>query len=184
MSKASAASKQAALVAVAVAGNQLREAVVQNVSVPPIGGSAATHYEALELLDHPYARRHGRINIQITGAGFPGFAKNKSLVHTPTGRLRSAITGRLTTAASGTRGRDPVTGRFTASKGASPSYEVSVDTSRAPYAVFVIRGTRVMLPRDVLADTLFDRAVSTMLLRTVTRIFGQTFRTQSGLRLE
>jgi len=159
--------RQAELVAVAVAGNQLRRAIIQNISIPPIGGSPATHKAALRRLGHPYSTRFRKPQIKPSG-GFPGFGKRELLVHTVSGRMRSAVRGVLARSGGG---------RSTA------AYQVNFDSSVAPHAKYVVHGTKVMLPRDILRATAADPAVRQMLRRTVVRVFGKTFRTQSALRI-
>ena len=149
-------------VAVGLAGEQLKKAIVANVSIPPIGGSAATHAAALRQLGSPYSKRYGSIQIRPSG-GYPGFGKRELLVHSVSGRLRRSITGVF-------------------KPGGSPSYQIRADRRTAPHAGFVTQGTRVMHARDILQETSVDPAVRLQLQRTVVKVFGQLFRSKAGLR--
>lgn len=123
------------------AGRVFKSAARKNLS--------ATDYEEWELadIDHPYAQRHGAIQVNYSGGS--GFLAHPEVrVHSRTGQLRSALRGE-------TRSRGPVS-----------SYALRLDTSIAPHAVFVVSGTNVMLPRDVLEDT----AAAPRLQRDVLRV--------------
>lgn len=154
--------RKASVVATGLAGARLLAAVRANVSVPPIGGSPRSHRQALAALGHPYAARNGSIQISPSG-GFPGFGRPKLLVHTVSGALLSSISGRL-------------------SSTGSLRYQVTADPNKAPHLRYVIRGTQVMLPRDILAATLFDPAVIAEARKSIIFVLGRVFRTQARIR--
>lgn len=153
--------KPAKAVAVRNAGVVLRDAVRKNISVPPIGGSPEAHYAALVALGHPYARRRGSIALKPTG-GVHG-APAEALVHKVSGDLVRSFYGRFSA-----RG---------------PAFIIGFDTNRAPHARYVVQGTRVMLPRDVLSETAAIPAVRKAMRREVVRAFGQIMRTRAAIRL-
>lgn len=154
--------KRAATVATNLAGVRLLEAIRRNVSMPPIGGSKTSHEGALAGLGHPYARRHGSIRYRATGGKpSPGVAP-ELLVHTVTGDMASAF--------------------FAKFNRSTLEFAIGTDLAKAPHLVHVIRGTAVMLPRDILWATAQDPAVRREMLRAIVFVFGRVFRTQASLR--
>lgn len=151
----------AKLVATAITGNQLRRAVDQNISAPAVGGTPATHAAFLRAADHPYARRHGSIQYRARG-GSPGFSHPEAVVHTVSGQMRNALVGKVDR-------RNTV-------------YTLRLDVNKAPHARYVILGTRVLLPRDVIGLTSLDPTVQDQMRRTWIRILGPVFRTQAITR--
>lgn len=105
--------------------------------------------------DHPYARRHGSIRIH---------RRKPWQVHRQSGRMINALQGR------------PVT------VGGQHGYEVTFDYNAAPHARYVIQGTRVMLPRDVLWKTAHDEPTKVAMMRRVVKVLGKQLRTQLGVR--
>lgn len=152
----------AKLVATAIAGNQVRRAIEKNISAPPVGGSPQSHKAFLSANDHPYARRHGTIQYRAVG-GLPGFSAPEDVVHSVSGAMRNALIGRVD--------RN------------GPTYNIAIDLTRAPHAKYVIEGTRVLLPRDVLGSTARDPRVIDQIRRTWIRVLGPVFRTQSIVRI-
>lgn len=150
--------RRAATLATNLAGVRLLEAIRANVSVPPIGGTAESHRRALAELDHPYATRHGRIQVRVQGA-----QRGVSAVHTVTGRLLSAIGSKFD--------RQRL------------EFSVTTDTQAAPHLVWVVQGTRVMIARDVLWATAQSRQVRREMLRAIVFVFGRVFRSRASLRL-
>jgi hypothetical protein len=154
MNTAQGTERKAASAAVLAAGRLLRDLVKQNISL-------RDHTLAeLAALDHPYARRHGAIQIHQRGSKAIGNPANR--VHTQSGRMLGALRSGSTANGLG--------------------YRVEIDTGAAPHAVFVIRGTKVMLPRDVLWDTATAPDVRRRMMREVVRVFGKGFRTQGSVR--
>lgn len=152
--------KPAKVAAVASAGIIFAAAVRKNVGISPIGGSPESHYTALAALDHPYAARHGAIQIRPSG-GTAGIDPTQT-VHSVTGQMARSL--------------------FATINVRRPAFEVGFNTAQAPHARYVIQGTRVMLGRDVLTGTLNDRGVRRAMRQEVVRIFGQVFRTQIAIR--
>lgn len=108
----------------------------------------------LDALDNPYARRHGTIQEGVLG--HPGW-----WVHRQTGTLFKAISGGVT---------NPIT------------YEVSVDSSKAPYAPWVIGGTKVMFARDFVWIAGELRVVRRRIMRAMVRVLGKQLRTKAHVR--
>jgi len=142
------------------AGALLTRAVQANISIPAIGGSPEVHRSALAAFDHPYAKRWARIRITPSG-GYPGFRRKRTLIHTVSGKLLSALTARLDSGAS-------VDG--------FAEFNVGLDTDIAPHAEFVVRGSAVMHPRDTIWFTATDprvmRDVRTALVSEMRRAMG------------
>ena len=87
--------------------------------------------ESLNKIGNPYARRHGSIRVH----------QNKPyMVHKQTGRMLNTLQGKL--------------------KGANrkPTYRIGFRYNRK-YTRYVITGTKVMLPRNILYDTSQEKAV-------------------------
>lgn len=112
-------------------------------------------YSQLRALDHPYARRHGSINIH---------SGEEHVVHTHTGRMAASLKGGLV------RG------------GKNPLYRIDFGSAPPPYVRHVVMGTRVMLPRDVLLDSVSAPHMQPVLMRAFVRVMGAQFRSQAGLR--
>ena len=81
-------------------------------------------------------------------------------VHTQGGALKTAIKGAMV-------GRVPA------------RYRVSVDTGTAPYAAYVIQGTKVMLGRDVLWSTATAKATRDLMRERGVKHMRRTLRAQS-----
>ena len=120
----------------------------------------------LALLDHPYARRHGSVRIHTSSPW---------QVHRRPSPLNP-------------NHRNQTDGLYNATRGqfyrigTSPVYEVYFDTNAAPEAEYVVRGTRVMLPRDPLWQTALDPAVQRRLMVGIVRQLGKVMRGQLGVR--
>lgn len=82
-------------------------------------------------------------------------------VHAQTGSLRGALRGRLV---------------------GHGNYRVWLDTGVAPHAAYVIRGTRVMLGRDVLWDTATAPGTRKEIMRTAISVLGKAMKTQAAIR--
>lgn len=109
----------------------------------------------LAAMDHPYARRHGRILIHTDSPW---------VVHRQSGRMARAFEHRLIGSSS------------------SPAYEVTFDYGAAPHAADVILGTNVMLGRDVLWAVAGLDATRKAMMRAVVRELGARMRTKLGVR--
>jgi len=113
----------------------------------------------LEGLDHPYAKRHGRVLTGRLGHAGPLAGV---LVHRQSNDMRRALQS-----------------AFTPSK---RGYRVWVNLTVAPYARWVIQGTKTMFGRDVLWETAIDRQVRANLMREVVRVLGKELRSQGVVR--
>lgn len=111
----------------------------------------------LAEMDHPYARRHGK--IRADRLGHPGHQ-----IHTRSGAFLRAI-------------------KFRAGKGVAPYYDVYLDGA-APHIRYVVQGTRVMLPRDVIGVTSRDPLVKQRMMQMVTLVLGKGLRSQALLRFD
>ena len=126
--------------ALVAGGAVMFQEIGANLSIPPIGGSAGSHREALAAADHPYASRHSGIQLP-SGRRGGGTIDPKLQVHTVTGQLLRALRARLD-AGGGLAG--------------DASFNVSVDPAKAPHARYVFEGSRVMHRRDTLEATIED----------------------------
>jgi hypothetical protein len=154
MNSTVATERQAAAQSVDAAGRVLRDAIKQNISL-------RDHTLAdLARADHPYARRHGA--IQIHGSGSKSLNDPSNRVHTQSGTMLGSLQS------------GPVAGGL--------GYRIGIDTTAAPHAAFVIRGTKVMLPRDVLWDTATAPAVRLRMMRAIVKVLGKRLRTQGAVR--
>lgn len=113
----------------------------------------------LRRMDHPYARRHGKIRKSVLGGRY---VQMPYLVHKGPGGGR---TGELL--------------RGIRSRATANSFEIE---ATGQHAKFVLGGTRVMLARDFLVDTLNQRSTQKRQLREIVRILGQELRTQATVR--
>ena len=108
----------------------------------------------LARLDHPYARRHGKIQVH---------QDRPWLVHKRSGAFQAAMRGRLLSSPLG--------------------YDVyAADT--APHVRKVILGTKVMLPRDVIWYTAHERATKVAMMRAVVTILGRGLRAKAAVRFD
>lgn len=131
-------------------------------------------------IDHPYARRHGKINTSALGH------EPEWQVHTRPARLARGKNGqRLAEGANqtGDLRRALRVGLLPSSRPPGESWVVWFDVDAAPHAVFVVQGTPLMLPRDVLWWTATDPRVQKAMMREVVRVLGKELRTQGVVRL-
>lgn len=112
--------------------------------------------EQLAELDHPYAVRHGNIQIHTS---------EPWVVHEQTGRMAAAMFN------------GPAT-----SKAGNPAYEVGVDENRAPHVRDVIQGTDVMLARDPLWQTALLPETQKEMMKSIVRYLGKEARSKLGVR--
>lgn len=109
----------------------------------------------LAALDHPYARRHGRIRIHPS---------EPWVVHRQSGKMARAFT------------------HYAIGSPSSPAYEVTFDYGAAPHAKDVILGTQVMLGRDVLWAVAQRPETQRAMMREIVRELGAKMRTKLGVR--
>lgn len=112
----------------------------------------------LARMDHPYARRHGKILIH---KGTPW------KVHRQSGALLRSL-------------KDAAY-----DVGDYPAHMVYLDTSVAPHAQHVVDGTRTMLPRDPLwTGTALQPDVQKKVMQAIIKVLGAELRTKLGVRFE
>lgn len=110
----------------------------------------------LEVRDHPYATRHGRVRVHTS---------TPWKVHTHTGRLLRSLKD---------VGYDV---------GDAPAHMVYLDTSEAPHARYVVEGTERMLPRDPLwTGTALQPTVQKQVMSAIVKVMGKELRTKVGVR--
>lgn len=156
MHKLGVSERRAAVEASNAAGKILEKRIRQNISL-------RDHSLAqLAAMGHPYARRHG--SIQIHRKGSTSLLNPEYRVHTQSGALLNSVT--VTSASS------------------RPHWRLHLDTGVAPHAEYVIHGTRVMLRRDVLWSTAKAPAVQKAMMKAITRRLGRGLRTGAALRFK
>lgn len=131
------------------------------VMLAEIRATASRNEHTLDDLarkDHPYARRHGAIQASTLGGAF---VQRPYLVHVQSGGLLRSIQGRFSR------------------PGGLPLYAVGSDH---PHAAAVIDGSRHLLRRDFMIDTMNERRVQRDVLRAMVRVLGQELRTQATIR--
>jgi len=141
--------KDAAVPALLAAGRAYKSEVRRRI------GLRCHTLKDLAKKDHPYAKRHGTIQIH---------RRKPWQVHNQSGQMLSALRGR------------PYT------QGYDTGYEVTFDYRAAPQAGYVIQGTRVMLPRDVLWETAMDPVTTMAMMKHIIKVLGSQLRTQLGVR--
>jgi len=135
-------------------GELLNREIVLNISL--------TDHSPLSLaaLDHPYARRHGAIQIHTD---------KPYQVHTQSGAMLRALRKMLQPSGPGTGGA---------------VFRIWFDLSAAPHAEYVVQGTKRMLQRDVLWDTATDREVRRRMMQEYVRFIGKEMRTKATVRFK
>jgi hypothetical protein len=94
-------------------------------------GQADHDLSDLAVMDHPYARRHGHIEVH---EGWSLHMKDTTnLVHVQSGRMLQALHAKFEPEGAG-----------------GPTYTVQLNPDEAPEVAFVLKGTDRMLPRDPL----------------------------------
>lgn len=110
-------------------------------------------------LDHPYARRHGQIQVHEGHAIHMDDTRN--LVHTQKGRMLQALHA-----------------KFEENGPNGPSYSVQLNPSEAPEIAFVLKGTPKMLPRDPLVSAALapqtQEDIRSVMVARIQRRFGST----------
>ena len=102
----------------------------------------AFSFEELSAKDHPYARRHG--TIQKTSVGQrPTYAVGKN-----TGAFAKSIKGKTTN-----------------------QYEYAITYEDQPLTKLIVYGTRIMLPRDPIAETVQDKSFQKALKKRMASTF-------------
>lgn len=110
--------------------------------------ASRTDYSLDDLaeMDHPYARRHGTIQTGPLGGAY---AQRPYMVQKRSGTLLSAIVGKPSASGQG--------------------YEVQARPV-APHVQYVIQGTRVMLPRDVVQGTANEAVTQRLMMEAMSAV--------------
>ena len=114
----------------------------------------------LAALDHPYAKRHGRIQIHT---------RNSNIVHIQGKRKRSKHLAKNI--------------QHKLYKG-KREYHVWINERRVPYAKYIVEGTKVMLQRNFLWDTMNARKTKKKMMKAVVRVMGKEMRTKVAVRFD
>tara|TARA_Y100000592_G_scaffold83570_2_gene133513 strand:- start:128 stop:634 length:507 start_codon:yes stop_codon:yes gene_type:complete len=136
-------SMPAARAAIDAMGRKLLERVKKNTSRRDYTLSQ------LQAMGHPYARRHGSIQVHPT---------EPNVVHSQSGRLSKSVAGR-----SGT-------------KLGKPTYFVGFLNKPPPYVNYVLHGTKVMLPRDPIVMSASEPETRKKMYRSAIRAFNKQMR--------
>lgn len=110
----------------------------------------------LRRMDHPYAVRHGRIMVHKS---------TPWKIHAQSGNLLRSL-------------KD-----MPYDVGDAVAHAVYIDTADAPYAEYLVKGTRSMLPRDPLwTGVALQPTVQKQVMQAIVKTLGQGFRTKVGVR--
>lgn len=115
----------------------------------------------LKNLDHPYAKRHG--TIQIHNSGGSGIIRDPSAqVHSQSGDMLGALKSDM----------------FSIHK-----WVLWFDLDAAPHALTVATGKNSpMLPRNILEETAMASGTQKGMMKAVVQTIGPKFKTQAGIR--
>ena len=142
-------------IAVKEAGDALQAQIIKNLSY--------TTYTLNDLRrkDHPYARRHGSIKVH----------PSNPYVHQRSRKMRNATFSRIAWHAGGYGG------------GGNWTCQVGIDVSQQRYFRYVIEGTKVMLPRNVVSETAEQKAIRDTMSKIMIENFMSRLRAKmrSGL---
>ena len=148
--------RQASRTAVRAAGLVFRDAALRNISL-------TDHtLDDLRKLDHPYARRHGSIQIHAGGGG-GWILDGRQQVHRQSGNMVRALKAAERT-------------------GPTIAYDVWLDVAGAPEIRDVLQGTRRMLPRDPLWQTALAPKTIEEMRRAILSALGKSLRSQAVVR--
>lgn len=114
--------------------------------------------------DHPYARRHGSIQANVLGGAF---VQKPYMVHRQSGAMLAAMRGFQITTPGGGYGYQVDFG------GSSPGEEHAED---------VILGTKLMLPRDPMWETLAEPGTRKAIYKAIVKRLGKEMRSKVGIR--
>jgi len=133
------------------ASDVLRKEVVANISLTDHTLRDLATYDPA----HPYARRHGKIQIHS--------GKTWS-VHKQDGTLLQSFKTAVV------------------SRSGNALFQMWFDRSIAPHADYVVKGTRVMHPRNVLWNTATDTNVRKQTMRSIVRVLGKQLKSKGSVR--
>ena len=126
-----------------------------------------TEYTLQDLADlgHPYAKRHGTIQLDHGTRGGE-IRDGKHVVHRQSGRLARALVGNASR--TGPNG--------------GPQYRLEVLQGLAPHWRYITQGTRRMLPRDPLWETAQAPNTIRNMRLAIVRVLGKELRSQASIR--
>jgi hypothetical protein len=146
--------QKAVLKSLEAAGGVLHEEIVKNASYTDHS------LKRLEALDHPYAKRHGSIQIHTRKP----YVVHKQGISKRSKNLHKGIKHRLIKS--------------------KREYQVYVLPSH-PYAKYVIQGTKTkMLGRDFLWLTMNERGVKKKMMKSVVGVLGKDMRMKAVIRFD
>lgn len=120
----------------------------------------------LAALDHPYARRHGSIQLSLPDRG-RSIRDGRHGVHRQSGRLLRGLVGR------------PIRNSL---RGGIPQFRIEVLSAIAPHWKYIVLGTRNMLPRDPLWETAQGPGTITKIRKAIITTLGKEMRSQAHIR--
>lgn len=112
----------------------------------------------LRRLDHPYARRHGKLSAH---------GGSHRVVHKRSGEMLASLRVQSLPSANSPTGE---------------AWAVWFDIGASDHAKFVVLGTKYMLPRDVLWATCADPRVRREMMKATVRVLGKQLRTKANVR--
>ena len=113
--------------------------------------------QQLQNMDHPYASRHPGIQVH---------RPKTWVVHKRTSQMLNSIGG------------------FPMTRKGKQKYRVGYIKSPPPHAFWVVRGTKVMHPRDTVRRTVNDPDVKKKMMKRVVLVLGKHLRSRAGLRFK
>lgn len=136
---------------IAKAGNAAIGAAGAVVLDKVVSDSSQTGVSLRQLakLDHPYARRHGSIQAGALGGSV---VARPWVVHRRQGRFADAISGRYKPSL------------------LQPEYDIELDGS-VKLVRWIVHGTKIMLPRDVLGGVAGDPVLRARVIAVVSSVF-------------
>lgn len=99
----------------------------------------------LEAMDHPYARRHGSIGVH---------PEKPYTIHRQSGTLSRSLVSKM-------------------KEGKEPVWRIGFKYASKRYFKYLITGTKVMLPRNVLYDTSQEEVVRTSMIKAVKGVLSK-----------
>lgn len=125
--------------------------------------SARDHsLRALAAMGHPYARRHGSIQIHSGSSRY--LTDSRATVHSRSGAMFRAAFSRVIRTTSG------------------HTAQVGIDPAVAPHAQHVVGGTRRMLPRNVVTLTVDAPGTQEDVKRAIVDELGRVLRAKAAVR--
>ena len=138
-----------------VAGDVLHANVKTNISLRD-----HSLYDLERNHDHPYAKRHGSIQIHA-GENTGTIRDSRAQIHSQSGDLLDSLKH----------------GMVSRNK-----WVIKFDTGVALHAKWLVGGSKVMLPRDVLGETAMAKGTKKSMMKAITRVLGSEMRTKATVR--